>query len=450
VCEAFEAAGYRLDLGPTLLVMKDVLEALFADAGERLEDHMRFRRVVPNYEVRFADGERLTFWPDRARMAAEVERLEPGAGPGFHRLLDEARGMYRDGRRAVLERNFRHLGDALTAPIAPMAGLALLSRGRLDGYLGRFFRDRRLRDAFGFQVLYLGMSPYDSPALFALLAAIELDEGILFPEGGMASIATAIAKVASARGVAFRYGTRVRHIDTDGDRATGVTLADGSRLDAELVVANASLPTAYRELLDEAPPKRHDRLRPGASAFVMAMGLDTRLDGLGHHTLVLPADTRKTYAQLDAGRLPDELFMYLCAPSVTQPELAPPGGTCLYALTMAPHTRSGLDWDAEAPRLRARMLDRLDALGFGDVRPHLRAERVMHPGRYEGELGIAWGTPFGATQHLDQVGPCRPANRHRAYGNLYFTGANTHPGGGVPMVLLSARLVAERVAREQP
>ncbi len=461
-CDTVEGEGFQMDAGPTLLVMRDVLETLFADAGESLADHLPLRQVIPNYHVHFADGTRLTFHPDVDQMSAEVDRLSPGAGPGFRRLMDEAYRTYRSGRKGVLERNFKSPLDYVSAPIPPLEGLKMVTLGKLDRYLGRFFHDRRLKDAFGFQTLYLGMSPYDSPALYALLPTIELLEGLWYPEGGMVEIPRAIARLAEARGATLRLNAPVAKIESTDGRATGVRLASGERIPADLVVCNADLPVAYRDLLHETPgrfasrrfasrrsaSRRHDRLRVGASCFVLYLGLEGRVPGLAHHNLFLPRDTARSYqAVCEEGRLPEDLFLYVSAPSVTQPELAP-AGESLYCLTMAPNLKADLDWDDAEDQLRTRMLDRLER-EIPDLRSRIRFERRLGPREFERDLRLGWGAPFGFTHHLDQVAYFRPPNRHPHLGNLYFVGANTHPGGGVPMVLLSAQLVTERIAEEQ-
>jgi phytoene desaturase len=446
-CDAVEGEGFRMDAGPTLLVMRDVLEALFRDAGEELADHLSLRQVSPNYRVRFADGSQLTFHPDVERMAQEIERLVPGAGEGFRRLMREAARTYRSGRAGVLERNFKGLLDYVRSPIPPAEGLRMVTLGALDRYLGRFFEDRRLKDAFGFQTLYLGMSPYDSPALYALLPAIEILEGIWYPEGGMASIPKAIAALAEAKGATLRLNARVAAIESAAGRATHVRLSSGERLEADLIVCNADLPAAYRELLDGKPPARHARMRVGASCFLLYLGIEGKVPGLAHHNLFLPRDTAQSYRQVcDRGELPEDLFLYVVAPSVTQPDLAP-AGESLYLLTMAPNLKAPIDWKQAGEALRARMLDRL-AREIPDLRGRIHFERRMAPPDFERDLGIGWGAPFGFTHHLDQVAYFRPPNRHATLGNLYFVGANTHPGGGVPMVLLSAKLVTERIAAE--
>lgn len=447
-CDAVEAEGFRMDAGPTLLVMRDVLEALFREAGEVLSEHLTLRAVTPNYRVHVADGTWLDFHPDLDRMTQEVERFSPGAGAGFQRFMREASRTYRSGRAGVLERNFTSLSDYARSPIPPLEGLRMVTLGKLDRYLARFFADRRLRDAFGFQTLYLGMAPQDSPGLYAILPGIELSEGIWFPEGGMASIPRAIARLLETRGATITLGARVDALDTQGTRVTGVRLADGALLPADLVVCNADLPQAYRDLLPDPPPPRHARMRVGASCFLLHLGIEGKVPGLPHHSVFLPRDPARSYREVCRdGRLTDDPFLYVAAPSVTQPELAPRGES-LYMLTMAPSLRHPIDWDAEGTRLRNRMLDRLEG-EIPDLRARIRVERRVAPPDFERDLSLAWGAPFGFTHHFDQVAYFRPSNRHARLANLYFVGANTHPGGGVPMVLLSAQLVTQRIRAEQ-
>ncbi|MBO9540595.1 phytoene desaturase [bacterium] len=449
-CHRIEGEGFAMDAGPTLLVMRDVLDALLELVGERTEDHLQLRRLDPNYVVRFADGEHLSFHPDPDAMAGEVDRLEPGAGVRFKRLLSETGSAYRAGRRGVLERNFKTLFDYVTAPIPPNEAFGLVARGALDAHLGRYFNDRRLKDAFGFQTLYLGMSPYDSPALYAMLAYLEIAEGIWYPQGGMASIPRALAALCEARGVELRYGADVARIETRGARATAVRLADESRLEADVVVLNADVPVAYDRLLPGEAPLTQRFLRVGASVYLLYLGIEGQLPDAHHHNIHLPADTHRAYRTLcQEGAIPDDLFLYVCSPSVTEPALAPPGCQTLYALTMVPHLGQLSDWAQEGPLLRERMLDRLREAGYGELRGRIRFERRFSPQDFRDQLQVGFGAPFGYTHHLNQVGYFRPHNRHTQLGNVYFVGANTHPGGGVPMVLLSAKLVSERIAAEQ-
>lgn len=443
-CDSVRLGEHVLDAGPTLLAMPDVVARIFTDTGADMHDYLQLRQVLPNYVVHAAAGDRLAFHPDLDAMTQEVDRWQPGAGVAFRRWYQEAGLAYRASRRAVLERNFTGLGSYLRAPLSPRELWHLLSGGRLDGYLGRFFADRRLRDAFGFQTLYLGMAPAEAPALFTLLAFLELAEGIWQPAGGMGRLGDALARLARDRGVRFRYRTAVTEVLRDGPRASGVRLADDSMLPADLVVINADLPVAHRTLLQETVP-RH---RLGASAAVLYLALEGRLPDQPHHAIYLPTDPAASYRSVCArGELPEDLFLYAASPSVTQRELSPEGEQGLYVLTMAPHLGQLDAWEEQAPALRARMLDRLSSRLGVDLQPRVKASAWIDP-RDFARRGLEAGAAFGFSHSLSQVAGLRPSNRHPTLHNLYFAGANTHPGGGVPMVLLSGRLAAERALHE--
>lgn len=442
--------GFTIDMGATILVMRDVLDELWRDAGERLEDHLSLVKLNPNYQVHFADGDVLPFIPEAPGMAAELDRIEPGAGARYPRYLAQTRKTCDIGRAGVLEKNFRSPADYLPLFKHPVEMAALFARGSLNRYLGRFYKTQRVRDAFAFQTLYLGMTPFDSPAIYAQLAAVELMEGIWFPMGGMGALARALADLARRQGVDLRYGAEVARLEARGSQAKAAVLADGTRFEADLFVVNASLPEAYRSLLPGKAPARLESLRMGSSAAVLALGLRRPLPGLVHHNLFLPQDTRTSYTDACVhNRFPDEPFLYICASSQTDPSLTPPGGQSLLLLTMVPNLKSPVDWEAERPRLRQRLVALMEKkLGVRNVNDDIAVEKLLTPDGFSMTHRAAWGNPFGYTHHLTQLAWLRPHNRHATLGNVYFAGANTHPGGGVPIALLSGKLVAARIEGE--
>lgn len=449
-CGSWEAGGFRFDTGPTLLLMVDYLRALFRDAGHPLERYLDLVQLEPNYRAVFADGSTLDVSSRINRMLEAVERIEPGAGPSFLRFLADTARLYRLGLDGFVDRNCHRRGDFFNLR---QAGLLVRARAmeRLRRMVARYFRDQRLRDAFSFQSLYLGLSPYESPAIYSLLPYAEVAGGLYFPMGGMHAMPRALARLAAELGVRIRYGVNVVALERGEDRVTATVLDDGTRLPADLVLANADLPYVYQTLLGEPYP-RIGRFAFSCSAFLMYLGLDRRYPALRHHTLVVPSDLRAACDDIfRRHRVPPGPPFYICNPNKTDPALAPAGCENLYVLVPVPSQTPGheLDWSLEGPRLESAMLERLERFGLAELRRHIVVRRTFTPADFTRDYSATRGEAFGLAHGIDQVGYFRPHNRHARYRNLFFVGQSTHPGCGIPMVLISARLVTERIVEEQ-
>ncbi len=449
-CGTWESEGFRFDTGPTLLLMTDYLRQVFSDAGRRLEDYLELRQLDPNYRVYFADGQTLDVTSRINGMLEGVERIEPGVGPRFLRFLAETSKLYTIGLAAFVDRNVHRRRDFFNL----RNGLLLLrarAMERLQSMVGRYFRDERLQQAFSFQSLYLGLSPYKSPAIYSLLPYTEVAGGLYFPMGGMHAIPAALARLAAELGVEIEYGREVTALERAADRIVAVRLADGQRLDADLVLVNADLPYAYESLLQE-PYAGIDRFEFSCSAFLMYLGVDRQYPSLPHHNLVVPSDLRRACDDIfDRHRVPADPAFYICNPNKTDPSLAPAGMENIYVLVPVPSQDPArpIDWAAEGPRLEAEMLERLERFGLTDLRRHVVTKRTFTPADFELRFGATRGEAFGLAHGIDQVGYFRPHNRHAECDNLFFVGQSTHPGCGVPMVLISSRLVVERMLAEQ-
>jgi phytoene desaturase len=449
-CGLWESEGFRFDTGPTLLLMVEYLQALFHDVGRPIEAYLDLVQLDPNYRVHYPDGRTLDVTSRLNAMLQEVERIEPGAGPELLRFLAVTSRLYRIGLDGFVDRNVHHRRDFLS-----LKNALLLVRGgalrRLERLVARFFRSEALRQTFSFQSLYLGLSPFEAPAIYGLLPYTEIAGGLYFPRGGMHALPRALARLAGEMGVRFRYRTDVAALERDGERIAAVRLADGTRLPADLVLANADLPFVYQTLLGEPYP-RAERLSYSCSAFLMYLGVRRRYPGLPHHTLVVPPDLRGACGDIFTHhRVPPVPPCYICNPSKTDPSLAPPGCENIYVLVPVPSQAPGreIDWEVEGPRLERETLQRLERFAMPGLREHLVTSRTFTPADFAATFSATRGEAFGLAHGLDQVGFLRPHNRHRVYRNLYFVGQSTHPGCGIPMVLISARLVAERMLEEQ-
>ena len=443
--------GHRFDTGPTLLVMRPVYEAEFRALGTVLRDRLELRPVDPTYHLVFDDGSRLAITPDLARMRDQLEAIEPGSFDGFGRYLEEGARHYELVLERVVNRDFRGIGDVFSRQ-----NLSLLvgAKPLVNHYrnMAGYFDAPRLKSAFTFQDLYVGLSPFAAPATFSLLPYTELAHGVWFPSGGMYSVVEALMDLARQAGVDFRFGSIVSRIDTSDGRARGVILADGTHLDADVVVANADLPYVYERLLPDARMAQTiSRKQFSASAISFFWGVDKRYDELGPHTLFLADDYRENFEEIVRDRsLPANPSLYVHAPARLDPSMAPPGEDTITAIVPVGHLSDDgrQDWTAMRDRAREQVFRRLRAIGVNDIAAHIKFEESYTPVSWAQRHNLAKGATHGLAHTLTQMAFLRPSNRHPRYRNLYFVGASTHPGTGVPMAMVSGRLVAERIASE--
>jgi phytoene desaturase len=447
-CSRIRDRGFQFDVGPTLLLMRPVFEELFASAGRKLDDYLELSPCDPNYEIWFGDGASVVFSTQLREMQRELERLEAGSFGGYLRYLEEGRKGMAASLDRFVGRNFDSLAEFAT-PANLKTILQVNAHRSLFSVVSRHFRDERLRIALSFQTMYLGISPYQAPGVYSLLPYTELADGIWFPRGGLYAVPQALEKLARELGVTFELGKSVAKVEIEGRSARGVRLEDGSKRAADTVVLNADLPYAYRELLPDSPLPRGNKLKYTSSALMFYWGLDERAPRLRHHNIFL-ADFADNFTDIfERRRVPEEPSFYVNVATRSDPSLGPPGRDGVYVLVPVPHLGSPVDWDAEVNRVRERVLARLAAAGC-DLRGHIVLEHRRTPLDWQRTLNLEHGSAFGLSHDLFQVGYFRPANQHARYRNVFFVGASTQPGTGLPMVVLSSRLATERILKASP
>lgn len=445
-CGQLVVDGFTFDIGPTILLMPEVVARTFEAVGRRLPDCLPLERCHPNYAIRYRDGSTLTLGSDLSALSADVERLSPGSSEGFRRFLALSGRMYRTSLERFVLRNFDHAGQFFS-PGNLRHILGLRAHRSLASVVRGMLRDERLQAAVTFQTMYLGMSPYQAPAMYGLLPFSEMGVGIYFPHGGLYQLPVALARLAAELGAALHYRTEVRRILSTPGAVQGLELADGTRIEADLVLCNVDLPWAYRNLLDPAHTglARAKRLRYTSSGYMLYLGLSRSVLGLGHHNVFFGRDYRGSFDDIfQRHRVPEDPSFYVAVPNRTDPSMAPPGKDSLYVLVPVPQRHPALDWAVEGPRVRAKVLARLAAEGF-PVEQRIEVERVFTPDDWESTFALENGSAFGLSMHLGQVGPFRPANQDRRLRNLFFVGASTQPGTGLPTVMVSAELAVERM-----
>jgi phytoene desaturase len=439
-----DIAGYRLDTGPTVLTMPDIIDDTFAAVGESLDDRLKLLPVSPAYRASFADGSHIDVHSDADAMTAEVERFAgPSEAAGYRRLRDWLTGLYRVEFDSFIGANFDSPLSLLTPQLARL--VAMGGFRRWEHAVRRFISDERLRRVFTFQSLYAGVSPQRALAVYAVIAYMDTVAGVYFPAGGVRALPDALAAAAMDAGVEFRYCSTVSELERRGTRVTAVSTSTGERIAADAVVLTTELPDAYR-LLGRFP-RRLLPLRHSPSAVVTHIGCRTLERQTPHHTVVFGRAWESTFRDIvDHGRLMADPSLLVSRPTAGDPALAPDGRDLLYVLAPAPNLRVGeLDWDRIGAAYSREMLDVVTARlpHFGDDAEVLH---VVTPADWARQ-GMAAGSPFALAHTFSQTGPFRPANTVRGVDNVVLAGSSTVPGVGVPTALLSGRLAADRVTR---
>ncbi len=450
-CDHFSREGHHFDTGPTLLVMPLLYEAEFAALGTPLREALDLKRVDPTYQLVFDDGSKLGLTSDLTSMRTQLEAIEPNSYDGFLRYLEEGHRHYRIGMERLVNRDFRNASDFFSLGNLPL----LFSLKPLVPHfrnMASYFDEPRLKAAFSFQDVYMGLSPFEAPATFSMMPYTELAHGVWYPKGGMYSIVTALTRMAEDAGVAFDFSSTVERIEVNGSSARALILDDGRRLEADVILANADLPYVYRNLLPpDGTVEQLNHKRYSCSVISFFWGVDKVYETLGPHTLFLADNYQENFDKIIKKlTLPNNPSLYVHAPSRLDPTMAPPSQDTITAIVPVGHLdeAKAQDWPALRDQARQDVFKRLSLLGITDLESHIKFEVNYTPLSWLKRYNLVKGSTHGLCHNLTQLGYLRPNNRHSRYHNLYFVGASTHPGTGVPTALVSARLVAERIMDE--
>jgi phytoene desaturase len=451
-CNQIVKDGHRFDIGPTLFLMPEVWEETFSAVGEQMSDHLDLRRIDPTYKVYFEDGLQLELTSDIGKMQTQLERVEKTAFTGFLRYIAEGAKHYKMSLEKFVGRNFYSIFEYFSLKNLPL----IFQLKALDKHYrntGRYFNDERLKAAFTFQNMYLGLSPYDAPATYSLLQYTELAEGVWYPMGGLYAAIQALVKVAETQGVNFIYNSPVKRLKVQGNKVVGAETPDGREFEADIFVGNADLPYIYNELLpDERKARTLEKKLYTCSTIMFYWGVDKHYPQIAHHNVFLAGDYKASFDQIfNDHALPDAPSFYIHAPARTDPSAAPDDQDTLYVLVPVGHMddEQPQDWESRISRARQTVFSRLaQEMQITDLEKHLKFEIVYGPEDWKSRFNLQKGAAFGLSHNFWQVGYFRPQNRHNRYKNLFFAGASTHPGTGLPIVLLSARLTTERILKE--
>ena len=448
----YEIEGYKFDGGPTVITDPDCLREIWDVAGRNMDDYVTLLPVSPFYRLQWEDGEVLDYTNDQDELEAEIARLNPEDVAGYRRFLAYSQDLYREG--------YEKLGTTAFLKVRQMfQAMPQLIRLRADrsvySMVSKFVSHERVRQLLSFQSLLVGGNPFKTSSIYALIHALERKGGVWFAKGGTGALVDGMVRLFEDMGGTVRLSTNITDIDTDGDRVTGVRAEDGWSQTADLVASNADVVHTYKQLLNHkrgaSYGKSLERKSHSMSLFVIYFGLKAEHPDLKHHIILLGQRYRELIAEIfgKGRKLPDDFSLYLHAPCVTDPDMAPEGCSAYYVLSPVPHLgHADVDWDEVGPIYTQKILDYLEEHAIPNLNRDLDVLHTLTPFGFRDEMNTHLGSAFSVEPILTQSAWFRPHNRDDKVPNLYITGAGTHPGAGVPGVVGAAKATAGVVAED--
>ena len=455
-----EQEGFRFDMGPTILTVPRVLKRIFGEAGKKIEDYLDLVRLDPQWRCFYQDGSVLDLVANEDQMAAGIEKFTPGtkSSEGYRDFLKFSKRMNRisddfyfwksvGGLKDMFSLkssfNARTLGDVLSMRMGKSVGETVR----------KYVPDARVAQMLDHFTQYVGSSPDASPAVLCGIAHMQTDEGVWYPIGGTRAVPVALQKLALELNVEFRVNCGIQRIVTDGKkRVTGVVTEAGEQCSFDLVVSNSDSVRTHRELLAQSVPEFETRraYEPACSGVVMYLGLRKKYDHLLHHNFVFSRDPEEEFNEIyDKGEPAHDPTCYVCAPAVTEPSVAPPGGEALYILTHTPYLRPHHDWREMYPAYRKVILEKLrTTAGLTDIEDRIVSEARLTPEDIHRRYRVLNGAIYGLASHGKWLGAFKPANRSPDLKGLYLAGGSAHPGPGMPMALMSGWLAADTLDQD--
>ncbi len=440
-------SGYTFDMGPSLITAPNLIEELWQAAGQTLAEDVALQPLSPYYRIYFRDGSHFDY--GGASDEAEITSFNETDVGGYRDFLAHTERIYGRAFEDLAGQSFHRFADFVS--IVPEL-LSLRAEKSVYATVRDYITDPRLQMAFSFHPLFIGGNPLRASSIYSIVPYLERQGGVHYTPGGMYALVDAMERLFRDLGGSVETSTRVADVLVDGASVRGIGTNAGDEHYADIVIANSDVATTYMELLPRvARPIRQiqmlRRYRYSMSCFLLYLGLDRQYDQLLHHTIYMPADYPRLLHQIfDATGMPDDLALYLHAPTKSDPSMAPAGGESLYVLAPVPHLGKGINWHVEADRFRDRIIRFLETeAGLDGLASSIQVEHRFTPLDFRDQLGSWLGSAFSIEPTLTQSAYFRPHNRSPNVSGLYFVGAGTHPGAGLPGVLLSAQITSQLV-----
>lgn len=436
-----EANGYKFDTGASLLTMRHVLEDLFEFCGKRVEDYLEIVPLEPICRYFWSDGTQFDASQNIERTESEIAKLEPSDVENFRKYLADSKQKYEIAERTFLAKSLNDLPKLLRAKYLPDL-LKISTLKTLDKHNAGYFKSAKLQQLFNRFATYNGSSPYQTPATFALIPFVEFGLGAWYVRGGMYEIPRALEKLAIELGVKIFTESEVEKIVVEDKKAVGVKVG-GEIAGADAVISNADAVETYRNLL---PIKKFQNREPSCSGFVLLLGTRKKFPNLAHHNIFFSDDYRGEFDAIFKEKVPaPNPTIYICATSRTDETQSPDGHENLFILVNAPYTNDKINWQTEAKSYRDLIIKKLESFGIEDLESSIDFEQIITPEDFEKKYRANRGSIYGISSNGIFSAFLRVPNRSREIENLYFVGGATHPGGGIPLVLLSGKMTAEMI-----
>ena len=449
----YQQDGFTFDAGPTVITAPFLIDELFSIGGEATADHLNIVPVDPFYRIEFHDGRSFQYNGDAADTERRIEAFAPGEIPGYRDMLKHAKAIFQKGFIELADRPFLEFTDMLK--VAPDL-IKLQSYRTVYGFVSKYIKDPFLRRVFSFHPLLVGGNPFQTTSIYALIHHLERQWGVHYVMGGTGALVRELVALFERLGGSIRLSTPVHQIHTCAGSVCGVETFSGELIPVDAVVSNADIANTYRKLLPGALRRKNtdahlESLRYSMSLFVLYFGTSKQYPDIQHHTIVLSERYRELLDDIFNKKiLGDDFSLYLHRPSLTDPSMAPSGCDCFYALIPVPNQQSGIDWTVQARPFRDRIIKFLEERYLPGLSSHLLTERVFTPLDFETTLNSYAGAGFSFEPVLRQSAWFRPHNLSEDFDNLYFVGAGTHPGAGVPGVLSSAKIAEKLICERLP
>ena len=435
--------GYSFDTGPSVLTMPSLINDAFNCVGEDMKDWLELTPLTPLYRAFYADGSQLDVHADTNEMEAEIAKhISSSEAAGYRRYVEFVTKLYKYEMNDFIDRNIDSPLNLLTPNLARL--IALGGFRRLSPKVNQFMKDPRLQKVYSFQAMYAGVSPQQALAIYAVIAYMDSVNGVFFPKGGMHAVPRALAAAAEKHGVVFKYNTTVTNVEVSNGRAKAVITESGERYECDAVILNPDLPVAYRELLGKSPVTIK-RLKYSPSCATLLIGSNKKYDFAAHHNIHFGHSWDGVFDELiKKKQLMSDPSILVTVPTHDDPNLAPPGKHSYYILFPTPNLDSDIDWNKQAGPYRDQMIKTIEERGYSGFGDSIETEVMTTPLDWKNQ-GMEMGAPFASAHTFFQTGPFRPHNMAKGIENVVFAGSGTQPGVGVPMVLISGRLAAERI-----
>ena len=436
-------SGYSFDTGPSVLTMPDLISDALACVGEDIKDWLDLVPLKPLYRAFYDDGSQLDVHADTNQMQTEIAKtISAKEAEGYGRYVEFVTKLYKYEMKDFIDRNIDSPLNLLTPNLARL--IALGGFRKLAPKVNQFLKDPRTQKVYSFQAMYAGVSPQQALAIYAVIAYMDSVNGVFFPKGGMHAVPRALAGAAEKHGVTFKYSTTVTSIERKNGRATAVLTDTGERIPCDVVVLNPDLPVAWRDLLGKQP-RSIKRLKYSPSCATLLIGSSKTYDHLAHHNIHFGKSWAGVFDELIKKKtLMSDPSILVTVPSKDDPALAPAGKSSYYVLFPTPNLSADIDWEKTGPKYRDEMIKALENRGYDGFGDAIEVEQLTTPLDWKNQ-GMEQGAPFASAHTFFQTGPFRPKNLAKGFENIVFAGSGTQPGVGVPMVLISGRLAAERI-----